>query len=97
MRLEEELIIFLAICTDLANLDKVSRFPNLQDVNCLVAKRHNTYEIIIEESPSAMCQIYKIIAEGLLVKYDTIVQSGKTNVRSIKHEQKFKAEHMRKK
>jgi hypothetical protein len=73
---EEKLVIFLAKGTDLAYLDEISRVANLQDVDNLVAKRDDTEKIIIKEGAGAVREVYEIIAEGLFVEDNAVVESG---------------------
>ena len=41
VRIKKKFIIFTTKCTYRTHIDKVTRFPNLENVYCLIAKRHN--------------------------------------------------------
>lgn len=42
VRIKKKFIIFTTKCTYRTHINKVTRFPNLENVYCLIAKRHNS-------------------------------------------------------
>lgn len=75
MGIEEKLIIFSTKCPNGSYINKVPRVPNLEYVYRLVAKWHDTQQIIIQKDPypHAMGQSNKIIVEYLLIQYNSIL------------------------